>query len=208
LIYTEKELGDLSSEVSRRVTQKRFCHILGVEKCAERLAKVLIPQQISEVRAAALLHDVSKELPLEYQLDLLKNSGFEPTEEDIRTVGVIHSFTAPIVVARDFKKFATDDILSAVLKHTVGDEEMSIFDKIIFISDYVEDTRRYESCIMVRNLLFNGFDDLSYSDKLIRLNDACIAAIDSTYEALTSSNNVVNSRMLKTRKSLESKIIP
>ena len=82
------------------------------------------------------------------------------------------------------------------------------FDKIIFISDYVEDTRRYESCVKVRNLLFNGFDDLSYSDKLIRLDEACIAAIDGTYEALKRSDSPVNSRMLKTRKSLESKKIP
>ena len=208
MIYTEKELCDLSSAVSQRVSQKRFCHILGVERCAERLAMALIPQQTNEVRAAVLLHDVSKELPLEYQFEILENSGFELTEEDRNTDGVIHSFTAPIVIARDFKEFATDDVLSAVLKHTVGDAEMSVFDKIIFISDYVEDTRRYESCVKVRNLLFNGFDDLSYSDKLIRLDEACIAAIDGTYEALKRSDSPVNSRMLKTRKSLESKKIP
>ena len=208
MVFTDKQLSELKEKIKLRMSEKRFSHTLGVERCARTLAEALIPDRISEARAAALLHDVSKEIAREEQIKLLEDNKFELTNEDINTEGVIHSFTAPIVISRDFKMFATQDVLSSTLKHTVGDSEMSIFDKIIFISDYAEDTRRYESCIRVRELLFDGFDALSYADKLKRLDEACIAAIDGTCEALRKSGNHINSRMIGTRKSFESKKLP
>ena len=134
MIYSEQDLNELKELVEQRISPKRFSHVLGVERCAARLASSLIPDSISEVRAAAILHDVSKQLPYAEQIDLLNEAGFELNDEDMLTEGVLHSFTAPIIIKRDFEKFSTDDILSATLKHTVGDEEMSIFDKIIFIN--------------------------------------------------------------------------
>jgi predicted HD superfamily hydrolase involved in NAD metabolism len=198
----------LSHAVGQRVSEKRFRHILGVERCAKRLADALIPERTDEIRAAALLHDVSKEIPIDEQFEMLANEGFDLTEEDKITVGVIHSFTAPIIISRDFSDYATDDILSATLKHTVGSQSMSIFDLIIFISDYAEDTRSYESCINVRNRLFDGFDALSYKDKIFRLKNACLEAIEGTCDAIRRSGGHVNSRMLKTKNSLQSKLIP
>ena len=208
MIYSEQDLNELKELVEQRVSPKRFSHVLGVERCAARLASSLIPDSISEVRAAAILHDVSKQLPYAEQIDLLNEAGFELNDEDMLTEGVLHSFTAPIIIKRDFEKFSTDDILSATLKHTVGDEEMSIFDKIIFISDYAEDTRTYDSCIMVRDRLFEGFEVLPYSDKVKRLNEACLESIDGALEALKRLGSPINSRMYKTREMLLSQLIP
>ena len=201
-MINDKMLSDLRNSVSKIVSAKRFSHICGVERCAMRLGEAIIPERLAEVRAAALLHDISKELPHQEQLRLLAEDGFPLEAEDIETEGVLHSFTAPIVIARDFPEYATADILSATRNHTVGRENMSIFEKIIFVSDYAEDTRAYESCIRVRERLFEGFEALSLEEKIARLDEACINSIDGALSALKRMGCPINSRMYKTRESL------
>ncbi len=195
-------LDALRQEVEKRVSKKRFTHILGVERCAVRIGEKLLSEKIESLRVAALLHDITKELSFEEHLSILKEEEFPFTEEDIRTPGVLHSFTAPAVIKRNFSKFAVPDILSAVMKHTVGDKDMSLFDKIIFISDYVEDTRYFESCIAVRKKLFENFENLSNDEAIERLNEACIASIDGALDALDREKRPINTRMYDTKKSL------
>jgi predicted HD superfamily hydrolase involved in NAD metabolism len=201
-MINEKMLDELRTAVSFEVSAKRFEHICGVERCARRLGEYIIPEQVNELRAAALLHDVSKELPLDEQIALLKQNGFELTEEDMATEGVLHSFTAPIVIRKKFPNFATDNILRATENHTVGRENMSVFEKIIFVSDYAEDTRKYPSCIAVRERMFLNFEELSLNDRLRRLDNACLESIDGALGALKRMGAPINSRMYKTKDSL------
>ena len=118
--YSSKVLEDLRTEISLRVCGIRFSHILGVERCAVSLGTLFLPERIDELSAAALLHDVTKEIPIDQQIKMLEESGFLLTEEDKNTPGVLHSFTAPLIIKRDFHLFATEDILEAVENHTVG----------------------------------------------------------------------------------------
>lgn len=201
-MITDAMLGALTEEVSRRVSPKRFSHVLGVERCAALLGEYILPERVNELRAAAILHDVTKELPSDEHIRLLTESGFPLTDEDKKTLGVLHSFTAPIVVKRDFSGFATDDVLLAVKNHTVGTSCMSTFEKIIFVSDYAEDTRTYESCIAVRKMLFDGMETLSLSERLKRLDEACLMSVDGALLALEKMGQPVNSRIFETRNAL------
>ena len=79
---------------------------------------------------------------------------------------------------------------------------MSLFDKIIFISDYAEDGRIYESCRKVRDFLLTDIENLSYEKRIERLNDACIMSIDGALEALNRMRVKINPRMYETRNSL------
>ena len=133
MIFSEIKLSELREKLKLLLSAKRFSHTIGVEKCAAAIGAVLMPDSIEELRAAALLHDVAKEICIDEQLELLRESKFPLTDEDAATAGVIHSFTAPLIIKRDFPDFANDNILSSVEKHTVGAESMSVFDKIIFI---------------------------------------------------------------------------
>ena len=180
---------------------------MGVERCAARLGKILLPYDIDALRAAAILHDITKEIEFGEQIKILENSGFCLTDEDRKTPGVLHSFTAPVIIERDFSEFAKGDILSAVFKHTVGDREMNVFDKIIFVSDYAEDTRNFESCKRVRNFLFENFENLAYEEAIIRLNEACLASINGALEALKKDNRPINSRIYDTKISLLKNIL-
>lgn len=197
--YSAEILENLRARVSERVCDKRFSHILGVERCAVSLGRLLLPDRIDELSAAAILHDVTKEIPNELQIRMLEESGFSLTDEDRSTPGVLHSFTAPLVIRRDFSDFATEDILLAVGNHTVGRENMNVFEKIIFISDYAEDTRKYESCKRVRAALFDNIESLDSGELLKRLDEAMLMSIDGALEALERMGQPINSKMFFTR---------
>ena len=79
---------------------------------------------------------------------------------------------------------------------------MSMFDKIIFISDYVEETRPYTACKKVREFLFSGLEELGTDEKKERLIDACIMSIDFTVSTLSRENRYVDKRIYETKNSL------
>ena len=152
----KKILSSLRDEMSVRLSEKRFLHTLGVEKCASYLAEVLLPGKKFELCVAALLHDVAKELPIDEQIGLVKSAPQKYRREGYISPQVLHSFAAPGLILRDFPELATSDVLSATLKHTVGDGAMSVFDIIIFVSDYIEEGRSYSSSIKIREQLFSA----------------------------------------------------
>ena len=55
-----ESLERLRSAVAAFETEKRYRHTLGVETEAAALATVLLPEKTDELRAAALLHDLTK----------------------------------------------------------------------------------------------------------------------------------------------------
>lgn len=196
------EFSTLNKEVERRLSPKRYLHTLGVEKMAVKLGEIYLPSRINELRCAALLHDIAKELSTNEQIELMRVSAYDFTDEDLNTLSAYHSFAAPQLIIRDFPGYATPEILSAVFYHTLGDLNMSLFDKIIFISDYIEEGRAYQSCIEVRELLFDLIE--SGENKLLALDRAIALSIENTRESLISRGIKINNRSLKLLNSLSS----
>ena len=59
--FTKKQIEELRFAVMGRISGKRFRHTLGVEHMAECIGEILRIENVNDIRAAALLHDVSKE---------------------------------------------------------------------------------------------------------------------------------------------------
>lgn len=193
----------LREAVSERLSPKRMKHTLGVEAAAVRLGEALLPDRLSELRAAALLHDIAKELQTSSQLELIDANGVLISDEDRATVSALHAFAGVAVVRRDFAEYASADILSAIGRHTLGAPDMSIFDKIIYISDYIEDGRTYEACKMVRDYLYEAISEKSDKAKMLRaLDNAIVMSIDFTIESLINRGLNVNSTTINTKNSL------
>ena len=190
----------LEESVKQRLSEKRFLHTIGVCKMAERLGMIFLPDRCMELISAAYLHDIAKELPEEMLKALIEEYGYTLTESDNFSPQVFHSFAAPAVIIKDFPTLATKDILSAVFNHTLGTDRMSLFDEIIFLSDFIEQGRRYDASVEVRNKLFS---DLSlaknYTDKLLALHRATLASIDSTISTLKKRNLHINEKTKNAR---------
>ena len=131
--FSEYMIDKLRDRLSLELSPKRYEHTLGVERAAISLSAFFPEISRSELSVAALLHDVAKELPPDEQIRLAKAYLCELEEEDRSSPQVIHALAAPARILEEFSGFATPHVLSAVLKHTTGSEDMSVFDKIIFL---------------------------------------------------------------------------
>ena len=173
MIFSEESVGKLRNLVKQRLSHKRFTHTLGVEKLAEFIGQAIMPERTSELKVAALLHDVAKEISDEMQLALIKKSNLKCTDEDRQTLPALHSFSACALIQDEFPEYATKDVLSAVFNHTLGAPGMSVFDEIIYISDYAEEGRKFPTCIEIGDYLKSNITHSNtYNANLLALHSA------------------------------------
>lgn len=204
MIFDENALTKLRSAVKDVLTEKRYIHTVGVGNMASYLGSVIMPSKVNELRAAALLHDVAKELSYDEHVSLVTSSDMGYTDEDLKTKPALHSIAALPVIKRDFPEYATNDVLSAVANHTLGNDGMSLFDEIIYISDYAEEGRTYPACCEVREYLLKNVNiDNNYEDNVKALHIASLSSIEHTIESLTKRNEKINSKTFLTKSYLE-----
>ena len=172
----ETMLDRVRIEVSSRMSERRYRHTLGVEAAVTVLGEQLCPERTLELRAAALLHDIAKELPREEQTALLLELGLY-TEEIPLAYELAHGYLAPYFIERDFPELASEDILLAVRYHTTGRADMSTFEKILFLADYIEEGRTYADCALVREFFFSNVGKIK-KERL--LDEAVLLVMDKT----------------------------
>lgn len=205
MIFDDVVLSTLRTSVRERLSDKRYLHTLGVEEMAKFLGRILVPEKLGELCAAALLHDIAKELTFDDQMAILSSSDVIYTEEDVLAKAALHSIVAVPVIKRDFPEYTTVDIISAVANHTLGKDGMSTFDEIIFVSDYSEAGRTYPSCRKVREYLLKNISaDKTPDENLKVLHAASLDAVNFTIESLVSRGEQIHSRTFSTKAYLES----
>ena len=135
---TEERLSALRELLSDYLGHERFCHTLGVEKMARRIGKMLLPDALLELSAAALLHDVTKELPYGEQLQMCKRYRIRMPKAEYAAEKVLHARTGACYAREHFPDVVTSRVFKAIDRHTTGKASMSVFDEIIFLSDMIE----------------------------------------------------------------------
>ncbi len=190
----------LREKVRGYMSEKRYRHTLGVEASVRQIAEYCLPDSADELAIAALLHDISKEKPVEVQREYAIKSGFTVTDDDLSTLSALHSFAAPYLIKCDFPELATKDILSATFNHTVGAPDMSLFDEIVFVADYIEENREYVHCKQMRKFLFDNLSlDASKAENIRALHRTLVQIIDFTIRYLNDRNMIVNERTILTK---------
>ena len=148
---TEEMLDVLRAEVGRGMSEKRYRHTLAVERMTERLCALFCPEDTMRMRAAALLHDVTKERSAEAQIAIAERYGLVLTEADLAAPKTLHARTGAAMIPDEFPAFDDPVIRSAVRWHTTGRADMSITEKILYLADYIDDSRTFESCVRLRH---------------------------------------------------------
>ena len=143
-------------ESERLVEEKRFNHILRVEKAAVALAEHY-GADVYKARAAALLHDVTKRKTHEEQLNMAREFGIIGAEEFDKSPKVAHAFTASAYAEHRFL-ISDSDLLNAIRYHTTGRAGMSLLEKIIFLADGIEEGRVFDGVEEIRRAAFEDID--------------------------------------------------
>ncbi|MBR6578273.1 MAG: bis(5'-nucleosyl)-tetraphosphatase (symmetrical) YqeK [Clostridia bacterium] len=184
-------------------------HVLAVEDMAYRLGLLYFhdSENLLLLRTAALLHDVTKELSDEEQLAILESHSVKPLPEELASMPTIHALTAALVIPDRFPEFSESRVIDAVRYHTTGREEMSIFEKLIFLADYIDDTRTYPSCISLRKEFFSSKpEDMNEQERIRHLDRAALASIDNTLSYLRSKERSIHPLTLEARADLKARL--
>ncbi len=198
--YNKKHLENLRQSVKTTLSEKRYLHTLGVERAAIRLSEYFPSLDASELSAAALLHDITKELSVEEHIALALSQGVILTSEQIESREILHSVTAPFAVTDKYIEFASENILSSLENHTTAAAEMSLFDEIIYIADYVEDGRIYPACVDVREMLFSGLNAAANEkERLTALHRATLKSLENTINKLLFQGRILNERTIEAK---------
>lgn len=136
---------------------KRMIHILGVAKLAKELAiKFNLDSQKAYI--AGLLHDYCKYESIGEMIEIINDK--EITNKFIDAPQIYHAYASSVMAKEKFK-INDNEILNAIKYHVYGRIGMSLFEKILVISDFCEDSREYARCIETRKVLDSGNFDLA-----------------------------------------------
>ena len=149
--------NELKEIVKSKMSLKRFTHTLGVVEMSEKLAKIY-NADIEKCKVAALLHDICKEMDMEYIKNICKNNFMdELSEEDLENNEILHGFAGAYYVKTELGINDTD-ILNAIKYHTIGAKNMTLVEKIVYIADAIEYGRNYPSVVEIREETFKNLD--------------------------------------------------
>jgi len=134
---------------------KRIPHVRGVEETAVALA-LLWGENPEYARRAAILHDCTKYLELPEQLAICAQYGVALDDLERQSVKMLHSKTGAALAKHLLGE--AKDICEAIDCHTTGKPNMTTFDKILYLADYVEPNRDFEGVDTLRQLAFSDLD--------------------------------------------------
>jgi nicotinate-nucleotide adenylyltransferase len=183
--FSDAQIDALRERVRGSMSDFRFVHTAEVERMAARIGKLYAPEKLDILRAAALLHDVTKEIDADGQIELLERAGERAGELERLSYKTLHARTAVYAVKRDYPEFADEELLLAVRYHTTGRADMSICEKIIFLADYIDESRKFEDCVRLRNYFWNAHpENMSESERERHLLQTILIGLDSTLVSL------------------------
>ena len=106
-------LDSLRAAVKDSMSPYRFAHTAGVEQTVAELA-LLFGVEATTLRAAALLHDITKEWSAEKALAYLAENGISLRPDETVSPKVYHGITAVPYIKEAYAPYATEALLSAV----------------------------------------------------------------------------------------------
>ena len=178
------EYKDLYEDVKKLLSEKRFKHCEGVVKRAIEYAEIYnVDTEVTKL--VAIAHDIAKELSEEETNRYLEQYNIELDDIERCNKNLLHAKIGAYI-CKDKYGF-TEDMVNAVRFHTTGRPNMTMFEKIVFIADKIDETRQYEGIEELRNLAFKNIDK------------AIIKNIDSTTILNLQKGRPILEESIKTR---------
>lgn len=191
--FTESQIDALRERVRGAMSERRFTHTAEVEKMAVRLGELYAPDRIDMLRAAALLHDVTKERNTEEQLAMLASHGIAINELDRLSPKTLHARTAVLEVLDRYTEFATEELLSAVGRHTTGHADMTVCDAVIYLADYIDMSRSFDDCVYLREYFWGKEPErMGECERLRHLWETLLVSFDMTLKALIDEGSPIS----------------
>ena len=192
-IEVEELLKRIDSDLKSTLSEKRYKHSLGVMKKAEELA-LIYGVDVNIAKLTGLAHDIGKEYSDEEMLKYAKENNIEVDSVEEVNVGLLHAKIGADICKKKYN--FTEEMQNAIKYHTVGNENMDLLAKIIFVADKTEEGRNYKK--EEKNEQLQKVRELSKID----INEALLYEIDSSLIYTIQKHKLVHTDSILTRNKL------
>ncbi len=200
---TLEMLDELRASIQNSMSPKRYTHTCAVERMVTRLCELFCPECTTELRAAALLHDITKEESLEKQLQLCREFDIIVQSGDVLAPKTFHAKTAAAMIVREYPAFASEAVVSAVRWHTTGHADMTLGEQLLYLADYIDDSRMFPDCVRLRNYFWRADPAaMDESARMAHLYDTLIMSFDMTMRHLLDENATISLDTILARNAL------
>lgn len=184
-LYKEMTDAEMIMLLSKELKESRLLHTFGVIDTAEALAKVY-KADIKKCERAALLHDCAKYMPLDKMIEICQRNFVELNELEMKKDALLHAKAGACLA---YEKYGIKDreILDAIKYHTTGRPDMSLIEKIIFVSDYIEPGRDFSDKLPMYRMIAMADIDL-----------VCMNILKDTLDYLESLNADIDPKTKET----------
>ncbi len=176
------------TKLQKMMDQRRFMHSSGVVKMALEMAGAFGADQ-TKTEAAAWLHDCARCRTGAELLQMACYFGLAVDKLEEKVPDLLHGRVGAEVARVEFG-IKDAEILNAIRHHTLGDENMTTFDKIVFVADMVEPGRDYPGVEPLRKLAVENLDE------------ALLAGLNSTIKYVISTNGIIHPKSIMARNAI------
>ena len=164
----------MKKTLRKYLDRDRFEHSEGVMYTAAALA-MRYGEDLEKAQVAGILHDCAKCIPDNKKLKICEKHHIAVTEAEIESPFLLHAKVGAYI-AKEKYHIEDTEILDAIACHTTGKPAMTLLEKIIYISDYIEPMRNKASNLDdVRKMAFVDLDETLFkilSDTLVFLQNS------------------------------------
>ena len=139
-------MKNINKYLKKHLTKNRYTHTLGVAYTAVSMAMRYNPDTsnsdfIKKAELAGLLHDCAKCMDNDKKIKLCDKHKIPYSNTEAEHPYLLHGKVGAFIAKSKFG-IKDEDILQAITWHTTGHPNMSLLEKIIYIADYIEPSRR------------------------------------------------------------------
>ena len=149
------DLDWLREDVKGHMDPGRIPHMEGCEDMAIKLG-LKWGGKMGNIREAAIIHDITKNLSREEQLKLCEKYGIIPDNAEMENPKLLHAITGAALAKALYN--SPEEVCEAIRWHTTGKADMTLAEKIVYMADYTEKTRTFEGVRELRILSSRDLD--------------------------------------------------
>jgi len=145
--------SDILKKLEEKLSPKRYFHALATGEMSKQLAQIY---GVDEQKAflAGLLHDCAKGMSHNDLIQYAQDHDIQIDRMQLSQPSLLHSIVGASIAMLEFG-ISDKEILHAIKSHITGLTNMSLLDKIIYLSDSSEPNRDYRGVEKIRRLAFN-----------------------------------------------------
>lgn len=184
----QKAYDEMKNAAFKILDEERYAHSINVENEAVKLSKIY-NVDAEKCRFAAIAHDYAKAMS---DCELINCSEKYEIQTDTIQRNFPQLLHGPVAAmyCKNIMGIDDEDIINAIYYHTTGRENMSLLEKIIYISDVIEVGRD-----------FPGIDDIR-KEALVDIDNAILLSCNSTISYVIARNFLIHPLTIALRNSI------